>query len=496
MTNKSVRAGNISNEEWERHFELLFNEGVDAGEVINDNRFYDDVNLDDVQAQIFNVEITDEEILKAVKSLKLGKSAGLDGVMPEMFVYGIEYILPMITRFFNRLFKTGDFPDSWGKFIIVPLHKKGSLDSPDNYRGIALQSIFSKLYMSVLNRRVTFYANMYDLISECQAGFREGYSTLDNAFILNAFVDKYLSKKGNKLYVAFVDFKKAFDSIHREKLWQVLRNAGIAGNLYRAIQSIYNSVLSCVRANGSFTSFFECPIGLKQGCLLSPILFSIFIEKLVKKMWESGIRGLQLFPEIIEILLLLFADDVILLSDTIIGLQRQLSILEYFCDDYHVEVNTVKTKVLVFRNGGNLARREKWTYKGTSLEVVNGFHYVGLLLTTQMSLNGMVSDIALKGKKAMVSIFSTLSAYGNLSKTVFFKLFDVKIAPILFYGAELWGTKMYDSLERVHRYACKRFLNVSNKVCNSFVLGDCGRFPLHIQTQKRVLKYWLKLLCL
>ena len=163
---------------------------------------------------------------------------------------------------------------------------------------------------------------MYDLISECQAGFREGYSTVDNAFILNAFVDKYLSKKGNKLYVAFVDFKKAFDSIHREKLWQVLRNAGIAGNLYRAIQSIYNSVLSCVRANGSFTSFFECPIGLKQGCLLSPILFSIFIEKLVNKMWESGIRGLQLFPEIIEILLLLFADDVILLSDTIIGLQN------------------------------------------------------------------------------------------------------------------------------------------------------------------------------
>ena len=138
---------------------------MDAGQVINDASFYDDVNLDDVQGQIFNADITDKEILKAVKSLKLGKSAGLDGVVPEMFVYGIEYILPMITRFLNRLFKAGEFPDSWGKSIIVPLHKKGSLDSPDNYRGIALQSIFSKLYTSVLNRRVTFYANMYDLIS-------------------------------------------------------------------------------------------------------------------------------------------------------------------------------------------------------------------------------------------------------------------------------------------------------------------------------------------
>ena len=194
---------------------------------------------------------------------------------------------------FNRLFETGDFQDSWGKSILVPIHKKGSLDSPDNYRGIVLQSVFSKVYTSVLNRRVTFYANMYDKISEYQAGFREGYSTVDNAFILNAFVDKYLSKKGNKLYVVFVDFKKAFDSVHREKLWQVLRNAGIAG---RAVQSIYNSVLSCVRANGSYTNFFDCPIGLKQGCLLSPDLFAIFINQLPDKMSESGLKGFTTIP--------------------------------------------------------------------------------------------------------------------------------------------------------------------------------------------------------
>ena len=185
-----------------------------------------------------------------------------------------------------------------------------------------LQSVIRKVYTSELNRRATFYANMYDKISECQAGFREGYSTVDNAFILNAFVDQYLSKKGNKLYVAFVDFKKAFDSVHREKPWQVLRNASITGNIYRAVQSIHNSVLSCVRANGSYTNFFDCPIGLKQGCLLSPVLFSIFINKLSDKMSESGIEGLKFFPEITEILLMLFADDVILLFDTVLGLHR------------------------------------------------------------------------------------------------------------------------------------------------------------------------------
>ena len=133
--------------------------------------------------------------------------------------------------------------------------------------------------------------------------------------------------------------------------------AGISGHLYRSVHSIYKSVQSCVRANDSLTNFFDCPIGLKQGCLLSPVLFSIFINELADKMSKSGIKGLQFFPEILEILLIMFDDDVALLSDTIIGLQRQLSVLQEFCDDYNIYVNTTNTKILVFKNGGKLAKQ-------------------------------------------------------------------------------------------------------------------------------------------
>ena len=92
MTGRSVWAGNISIEEWQRHFESLFNERADTGEVIDYGRFYDGVHLDKVQTKIFTTDVMEEEILKGVKSLKLGKSVGLDGVIPEMFVYGIQYI--------------------------------------------------------------------------------------------------------------------------------------------------------------------------------------------------------------------------------------------------------------------------------------------------------------------------------------------------------------------------------------------------------------------
>ena len=106
------------------------------------------------------------------------------------------------------MFDKAEFPTSWCKSIIVTLSKKGDANSSDNYRGISLLTIFSKIYTSIISRRVTFYTNIYNKISESQAGFCEGYSTIDNAFILYSLIHKYLSKKRGKLYVAFVDFRK------------------------------------------------------------------------------------------------------------------------------------------------------------------------------------------------------------------------------------------------------------------------------------------------
>lgn len=129
---------------------------------------------------------------------------------------------------------------------------------------------------------------------------------------------------------------------------------------------------------------------------------------------------------------------------------------------------------------------------GNVLEVVNGFHYVGLLFTTKLSFYQMTDDLSQKGKRVLVSILNKLHTYGTLTKTVFFQIFDTKICSMLLYGCEVWGTDMFASIERVQYYACKRFMNVTLQASNFGVLGDCGRFPLYITTFKRVIKYWLK----
>ena len=119
-------------------------------------------------------------------------------------------------KLFNKIFDGGMFPREWSKSIIVPIHKKGDVNQPDNYRGIALTSVISKVYTNILNKGLSEWAEMEEKMIEEQAGFRAGSSTL------YAMVQKYLLKH-TKLYVAFVDFKKAFDSVNRNALWSVLR---------------------------------------------------------------------------------------------------------------------------------------------------------------------------------------------------------------------------------------------------------------------------------
>lgn len=137
-----------------------------------------------------------------------------------------------------------------------------------------------------------------------------------------------------KVYVAFVDFRKAFDSVKRNLLYKALRKAGVKGRLLKAIQSVNQSVKASVRINDNiFSSSFDCPSGLRQGCSLSPILFITFINELVNVLYENGARGIQITPDIVEISILLFADDIALLADTVQGLQFQLNVLHTYCNE-------------------------------------------------------------------------------------------------------------------------------------------------------------------
>ena len=149
---------------------------------------------------------------------------------------------------------------------------------------------------------------------------------------------------------------------------------------------------------------------------------------------------------------------------------------------------------MVFRKGGFLGRLEQWYYGEERIEVVNRYKYLGYTLTTKLSVDLALAEYAGKAKGRIVSIFRALYKLGKIDMGVFFKLFDSQIKPMLLYGAEIWGMKSREIIEKVHLFACKKLLGVSSKTPNSFIYHELNRYPLCVDARMKVVKYWAKLL--
>ena len=214
-----------------------------------------------VMFEELNVQITMQEIRKAVKLLKKhGKSSGPDLILNEFLKYGINSLILYLHTLFNKVFDTGVFPASWGDGFIVLLHKKGNVGNVENYRGITLLSVVGKLFTSILNIRLNEWAEKYQIYVEAQSGFRKGMSTVDYVFILHSLITHCINEN-KQLYSAFIDFKKAFDFVVRDILWFKLIQSGVRGKILDIIQSMYQNIKSRVK----FENNFQVILGLDKG---------------------------------------------------------------------------------------------------------------------------------------------------------------------------------------------------------------------------------------
>ena len=264
--------------------------------------------------------------------------------------------------------------------------------------------------------------------------------------------------------------------------------------MYNALTSIYKCAKGRVRnSSASLSQLFNCPQGLRQGCVLSPLLFSFFINELALERESSCYSGVQLHPDVVQIFLLLFADDVVLFADTVYGLQKRINVLGDFCERHQLSVKLEKTKVVVFKNGNKLSKHENWFLNGNRLQIVSSYKYLGVILSRSLCWSAHVKSAVLQANKILYSVFKSLHLLKPLPYDLFFKIFDTKICPIIFYGCEIWGLDNFKDIEILQMFACKRFLGAKSATSNHVVRGECGRFPMYIFTYKRALSYWCKL---
>ena len=514
---RKQKLADITIRQWGDHFSQVFNpDGEEENEeLVNDRQAQNRVHAD--QGEIMHgvrnrreeegdeeegeeeldEEISREEIINGIDKLKKGKAGGIDDISPELIQTCKGRLIEFLFKLFNSMYNSSYFPIQWAKAIVVPLYKKGEVNSPDNYRGISLLSMTSKIFTGILNKRLYSWSEDNDKINIEQAGFRRSHSTIDHIFTLHSMISNCLyGRRRSKFYVCFVDFKKAFDTVKRDKLWEVLERHGVSNKMLEMIRAVYRKVTSVIRYGNELSRDINCPLGVRQGCLLSPLLFTLLITELAQGIAREGRHGYQFNPGAIELFTLLFADDIALTATTPAGLQTQINLLRRGAERLGLVVNLEKTKVMVFRKGGFLGRLEKWYYGDERLEVVNKYKYLGYTLTTKLSVDIALAEYAGKAKGRVVGIFRALYRLGKIDLGVFFKLFDSQVKPILLYGAEIWGMKSRDIIEKVHLFACKKLLGVSAKTPNAFIYFELNRYPLLIDARVKVYKYWLKLLSL
>ena len=486
-TRRPSSPANISLEDWKIHFEKMYT-------VPHKLNCIDTSGEELVCHDRLDERISREEVRCAINSLKPSKAPGLDGLPGGCIRIACDKLVPFLTELFNKLFDNHFFPVAWSKSILIPLHKKGDVHNPDNYRGITLLCALCKVFTNILSRRLRTWMELEEKISDEQAGFRTNYSTIDHIFTLHSIVTKHVyGDRRGKLYVAFVDYRKAFDTVNHQQLWKVLKGARLSTKFLLMLQAIYANVKSCVRWGGELSNFFCCPAGVKQGANESPSLFSLYINYVANYVRSKGKHGIQMVPGMSEIFLLMFADDVVLMSTTPIGLQNQLDSLVHVSNMLDLKINIGKTKVMIFRKGGPLSQGEKWRLDGTQLEVVNQYKYLGYVFTTKLSDRAALDDLAVRGKQKGSQVLKALWNLRSLNTKVFTSMLDAQVQSTLLYGSEIWGLKKHPEVEVTHTFVCKRFLGLDSRSPNHMVYGDLGRFPLHINSSIRSIKYWLKL---
>ena len=381
-------------------------------------------------------EISEQETVTAIDLLKTGKAPGVDNILCELLKHGKEALKGPLTILFNKILTSGRYPTLWSHGLIIPIFKKDDPSNPENYRGITLLSAMGKIFTSIMNSRLCDYLIEKGIITPEQCGFRKKHGTQDSIFILKALIDKYVKSKpkksNNLLFTCFVDFSKAFDSIPRGKLFQKLKLAGVTGRFLEILHSMYSNDKSSVKIENMLTPAFRCHTGVKQGCMLSPTLFNLYLSDLSEELKAKNLNDVELNE--LPLSCMLYADDLVIFSKSKNGLQDYLDSLSEYCKENDLSVNLNKTKVLIFNNCGRTMNKHVLYYRGSKLDNVSNYKYLGLQFRTCGNFTYTKQEIKKVALKALYKVRKEMGDHFRDDVQLTMKIFDTVISPILTYG--------------------------------------------------------------
>ena len=295
------------------------------------------------------VEPTESESIVALRSMANAKAVGPDELPVELLKLGINHdstVLQAFHRVIKLVWLQRKVQQRWRDAVIKVSHKKKGRTECGNYRGISLVAHASKVLLKIVTTRLRAYWEARNLLPEEECGFRLHRSSTDMIFVVRRLQE--LGRKARvPLFLCFIDLQKAYDSVHRTLLWQVLARFGTPPKMIEVIRQFHDGVRACVRSDdGRCSEWFEVAQGLRQGCVLSPLLFNVFFAAIFFVILERFSKNAGIFADLIHlqeqplkvgpetalecvrraIWGMLYADDACIMSRSPRGLRRMMAV--------------------------------------------------------------------------------------------------------------------------------------------------------------------------
>ena len=445
-----------------------------------------------LDASILNESFSYEEVKAAVLSNHNNKSPGYDQIKP-MFIKN-EACICFLLSLFNYCFHHGVAPEAWFKTIIKPIPKSNlRSQSPADYRGISLQSFVAKTFSRLLNSRLREWLECNDALSDEQNGFRTDRCCQDHIFALTSTIENRMARKEDT-FACFIDFKKAFDCVNRDLLWKKLAvRFGLSGKFLLALKALYKDVCCSVDVNHTLTDWFDVNNGVKQGCILSPTLFAMFIDDLVT---ELKVKQLGVNCQTCMLSCLLYADDIVLLAPSAKNLQGLINVVAEWCMKWNMHLNLEKTNVVHFRKNLRSKARSTFhfTFRGDEISYTSQYKYLGLVLNEHLNWSNSLENIVCKANRALALLNHRMRATGGFHLKTYTLLFNQLVQPIIMTNACIWGHKEYPKIANIQHRAMRFFLGVGKTCPIGGLFGEMGWIPLRGLIKFNILKFWHRIM--
>ena len=426
--------------------------------------------------------IGDEEFKETLQTLKSNVAGGVDDVLNEHIKRGPDSLKRMIKEIINAILTTNITPLGWKHNRIFMIHKKKDTNDPVNYRGITLCPTLHKLLTKIIAKRLTTLAETNNVISRAQGVTKFGQSAPNHHRVLGDILeDAYQFKQ--EAHIAYIDLKKAYDYVEYWAVKEVLTNLNFDPKFVDLISELNDGVSGDAITPLGNTESFNIKRGLRQGCPLSPILFCIFIEPLIRWIESDETLGYRFSnnPDLV-IPILAYMDDIALTAKSHEEITKMTKMLEQFLDHYGMEIGDKSAYTNTrMDNGGDSPTIQN--YKIEKLNRDEPYKYLGYMTKANLNWTTNVEET----KKKVDSTLNMIRAggYDPRLKLRCIRLVSEKVAEYAFHATYYTKTQL-KTLSVALKKAAKSIMRISVRTPSVSVWDSLDNGGLQIAEMEKL----------